>query len=228
MSSTPADQSEAFTAFLPSMDDRLSSFVAHGLPETVAVGDDERTFVKDLTPASLPWVEAYAVSRLPSPALASAPANQRLAEDLMRYVGETFIRTLGGSWQHDPDGPDHGMPFVRVPIPASGADADPSADAEAGAGAVAEASAAAEAGAVAEAGGASDARGASDAATAETTDEPAPTTDQSAPTTDVSVQTTDVSVLGLLMTALQRRTGDVFVSVLLQMADAESDASADG
>lgn len=189
MSSTPADQSEAFTAFLASMDDRLSSFVAHGLPETVAVGDDERTFVKDLTPASLPWVEAYAVSRLPSPALASAPANQRLAEDLMRYVGETFIRTLGGSWQHDPDGPDHGMPFVRVPIPASGADADPSADAEA------------EAGAVAEAGGASD------AATAETI---------------------DVSVLGLLMTALQRRTGDVFVSVLLQMADAESDASADG
>lgn len=208
MSSTPADQSEAFTAFLASMDDRLSSFVAHGLPETVAVGDDERTFVKDLTPASLPWVEAYAVSRLPSPALASAPANQRLAEDLMRYVGETFIRTLGGSWQHDPDGPDHGMPFVRVPIPASGADADPSADAEAGAGAVAEASAAAEAGAVAEAGGASD------AATAETIDE--------------SVQTADVSVLGLLMTALQRRTGDVFVSVLLQMADAESDASVDG
>ena len=215
MSSTPADQSEAFTAFLASMDDRLSSFVAHGLPETVAVGDDERTFVKDLTPASLPWVEAYAVSRLPSPALASAPANQRLAEDLMRYVGETFIRTLGGSWQHDPDGPDHGMPFVRVPIPASGADADPPADAEAVAGAAAEASAAAEAGAVAEAGGASD------AATAETIDE-------SVQTADVSVQTTDVSVLGLLMTALQRRTGDVFVSVLLQMADAESDASVDG
>lgn len=142
------------------MDDRLGSFIAHGLPETVAVGDDERTFVKDLTPASLPWIESYAVSQLPSPALASAPANQRLAEDLMRYVGESFIRTLGGSWQHDADGPDHGMPFVRVQTPS----------AESGA------------------------------------------------------ETTDVSVLGLLMTALQRRTGDVFVSVLLQTADADSDA----
>lgn len=194
MSSTPADHSEAFTAFLESMDDRLGSFVAHGLPETVAVGDDDRTFVKDLTPASLPWVEAYAVSRLPSPALASAPANQRLAEDIMRYVGETFIRTLGGSWQHDPDGPDHGMPFVRIPTPAAGsAVSDPAADTDAEAGA----GVAAGVGTEAEAAVASDAEAA---------------------------ETTDVSVLGLLMTALQRRTGDVFVSVLLQTADAESDA----
>ncbi|HLR45281.1 MAG TPA: hypothetical protein VK065_08865, partial [Brevibacterium sp.] len=91
MSSTPGDQTDAFQAFLSSMDERLSAFIDHGLPETVAVGEEERTFVKDLSPASLPWIEAYAVSRLPSPALASAPANQRLSEDLMRYVGETFL-----------------------------------------------------------------------------------------------------------------------------------------
>lgn len=159
MSSTPSDQTDAFTAFLDSMDDRLEAFVAHGLPETVEVGDEERTFVKDLSPASLPWIEAYAVSRLPSPALASAPANQRLAEDLMRYVGETFLRTLGGSWRHDPDGPDHGMPYVQVPASESSGDG-----------------------------------------------------------------TVDVSVLGLLMTALQNRTGDVFVSALLGVAGADGEA----
>lgn len=173
MSSASADQTDAFTAFLSSMDDRLNAFIAHGLPETVEVGEEERTFVKDLSPASLPWIEAYAVSRLPTPALASAPANQRLSEDLMRYVGETFLRALGGSWQHDPDGSDHGMPYVQVPDPG---DAD------------------------------------TDAVT------------DSAPEARVTI---DVSVLGLLMTALQNRTGDVFVSALLGIAGADADAESD-
>ncbi|SMY10719.1 hypothetical protein [Brevibacterium jeotgali] len=182
MSSASADQTDAFTAFLSSMDDRLNAFIAHGLPETVEVGDEERTFVKDLSPASLPWIEAYAVSRLPTPALASAPANQRLAEDLMRYVGETFLRTLGGSWQHDPDGSDHGMPYVQVPDP--GDDAAPAhADPEARPGTEAE------------------------------------------PEARVTI---DVSVLGLLMTALQNRTGDVFVSALLGIAGVDEDAEPGG
>lgn len=173
MSSASADQTDAFTAFLSSMDDRLNAFIAHGLPETVEVGEEERTFVKDLSPASLPWIEAYAVSRLPTPALASAPANQRLSEDLMRYVGETFLRALGGSWQHDPDGSDHGMPYVQVPDPG-------------------------------------------DAGTDAVTD--------SAPEARVTI---DVSVLGLLMTALQNRTGDVFVSALLGIAGADADTESD-
>lgn len=173
MSSASADQTDAFTAFLSSMDDRLNAFIAHGLPETVEVGEEERTFVKDLSPASLPWIEAYAVSRLPTPALASAPANQRLSEDLMRYVGETFLRALGGSWQHDPDGSDHGMPYVQVPDPG-------------------------------------------DAGTDAVTD--------TAPEARVTI---DVSVLGLLMTALQNRTGDVFVSTLLGIAGADADAESD-
>ena len=178
MSSASADQTDAFTAFLSSMDDRLNAFIAHGLPETVEVGEEERTFVKDLSPASLPWIEAYAVSRLPSPALASAPANQRLAEDLMRYVGETFLRTLGGSWRHDPDGPDHGMPYIEVSSPGGSEDADAAPEA-------------------------------------------APGTAPEAGTT------VDVSVLGLLMTALQNRTGDVFVSALLGIAGVDPDAEAD-
>lgn len=185
MSSASADQTDAFTAFLSSMDDRLNAFIAHGLPETVEVGEEERTFVKDLSPASLPWIEAYAVSRLPTPALASAPANQRLSEDLMRYVGETFLRALGGSWQHDPDGSDHGMPYVQVPDPGD-------ADTDAAAGTEAEASA--------------------DAVT------------DTAPEARVTI---DVSVLGLLMTALQNRTGDVFVSALLGIAGADADAESD-
>lgn len=174
MSSASADQTDAFTAFLSSMDDRLNAFIAHGLPETVEVGGEERTFVKDLSPASLPWIEAYAVSRLPTPALASAPANQRLSEDLMRYVGETFLRTLGGSWQHDPDGSDHGMPYVQVP--------DPGEDG-------------------------------TDAAAETTADA------DTAPEARVTI---DVSVLGLLMTALQNRTGEVFVSTLLGIAGADA------
>lgn len=182
MSSASTDQTDAFAAFLDSMDERLSTFIEHGLPETVEVGGEERTFVKDLSPASLPWIEAYAVSRLPTPALASTPANQRLSEDLMRYVGETFLRTLGGSWQHDPDGSDHGMPYIQVP--------DPGAD---------------DAAAPAEADTAADAP--ADAATA--------------PEAHVTI---DVSVLGLLMAALQNRTGDVFVSALLGIAGAEAEA----
>lgn len=183
MSSAPSDQTDAFTAFLDSMDDRLEVFVTHGLPETVAVGEEERTFVKDLSPASLPWIEAYAVSRLPSPALASAPANQRLAEDLMRYVGETFLRTLGGAWRHDPDGPDHGMPYIEVQ-PLDAEDPGDTEDAEA-----------------------------APAASPEI-----------APEAGAAV---DVSVLGLLMTALQNRTGDVFVSALLGIAGVDEDSESD-
>ena len=182
MSSASADQTDAFTAFLSSMDDRLNAFIAHGLPETVEVGEEERTFVKDLSPASLPWIEAYAVSRLPTPALASAPANQRLAEDLMRYVGETFLRTLGGSWQHDPDGSDHGMPYVQVPDPSD------------------------------------------DGAPAAADPEARPDT----PAESEARVTIDVSVLGLLMTALQNRTGDVFVSALLGIAGVDEDAEPGG
>ena len=180
MSSTPGDQTDAFQVFLSSMDERLSAFIDHGLPETVAVGEEERTFVKDLSPASLPWIEAYAVSRLPSPALASAPANQRLSEDLMRYVGETFLRTLGGSWRHDPDGSDHGMPYVEVPTSETADGPDPTNGSE---------------------------------ATDDTDDETPPE----------AVVTVDVSVLSLLMTALQQRTGDVFVSALLGIAGVGSE-----
>ncbi|GAA2095753.1 MULTISPECIES: hypothetical protein [Brevibacterium] len=120
----PADgtaHEEAFDRFLATMPERLSSFVSAGLPASVTVGETEQEFVKDLSPASLPWVEAYAVSRLASPAMASAPANQRLSEDLMRYVGETFIRTLGGAWVLDPEDTEHGMPAVEVRT-AAGAD----------------------------------------------------------------------------------------------------------
>lgn len=187
-SADQTDQTDAFTAFLSSMDERLSAFIAHGLPETVDVGGEERTFVKDLSPASLPWIEAYAVSRLPTPALASAPANQRLSEDLMRYVGETFLRTLGGSWQHDPDGSDHGMPYVQVPDPGDGG---------------------------------------SDAAASESAADTAADTPADADTAPEARVTIDVSVLGLLMTALQNRTGDVFVSTLLGIAGADAAAEPD-
>ncbi|WP_029090511.1 hypothetical protein [Brevibacterium album] len=162
-------QQQAFERFLATMPERLEAFIAGGLPASVAVEDEEREFVKDLTPASLPWVEAYAVSRLASPALAAAPANRRLAEDLMRYVGETLIRTLGGTWTLEddhPQAPDHGMPSVRLAAPASEA-------------------------------------------------VPAP-------------GTVTVSVFSLLMTALQERTGEVFISALIAAAGDSPAEALDG
>lgn len=104
-----------FSTFMASMPLRLTSFIESDLPESVTLENDEtREFRKDLSPASLPWVEAFANSALASPAVAVAPENQKFTENLMRYVGEVFLRGLGGAWDYDESGEvGEGFPFIR-------------------------------------------------------------------------------------------------------------------
>ena len=114
-----SDHANEFSAFMASMPLRLSSFIESELPESVTLENDEtRDFRKDLSPASLPWIEAFANSALASPAVAVAPENQKFTENLMRYVGEVFLRGLGGAWDYDETGEvGDGFPFIRPDSP---------------------------------------------------------------------------------------------------------------
>jgi hypothetical protein len=125
----PADPAEhaEFRAFLTNMPVKLSTFVDAELPDTITVEDGaEKEFVKDFSPGSLPWVEAYALTRLPGPAAVAMPENQAFSEGVMRYVGETFLRAAGGEWDFDPRGvAGHGMPFIRPDSAAGPAQGEP-------------------------------------------------------------------------------------------------------
>ena len=114
-----SDHANEFSAFMASMPLRLSSFIESELPESVTLENDEtRDFRKDLSPASLPWIEAFTNSALASPAVAVAPENQKFTENLMRYVGEVFLRGLGGAWDYDETGEvGDGFPFIRPDSP---------------------------------------------------------------------------------------------------------------
>lgn len=114
-----SDHANEFSTFMASMPLRLTSFIESDLPESVTLENDEtREFRKDLSPTSLPWIEAFANSALASPAVAVAPENQKFTENLMRYVGEVFLRGLGGAWDYDESGQiGEGFPFIRPDSP---------------------------------------------------------------------------------------------------------------
>ncbi len=124
---SPAAQRAEFQAFLSNMPVKLGSFVAADLPRSITVGEgEEKEFRKDFSPASLPWVEAYTLAKLPAPAAVAAPENQPFSEGVIRYVGETLLRTVGGTWDTDPEGgTGDGMPFIRPDSPAGEAAGQP-------------------------------------------------------------------------------------------------------
>lgn len=127
MSGAEAKRAE-FRAFLSNMPVKLGSFVEAVLPRSITIGEDgaEKEFRKDFSPASLPWVEAFALTRFPSPAAVAAAENQPFSEGLIRYLGETLLRTVGGTWDIDPEGGvGHGMPFIRPDTPAGEAAGEP-------------------------------------------------------------------------------------------------------
>ncbi|GAA1999442.1 hypothetical protein [Brevibacterium samyangense] len=116
MSDTTRTANPEFHAFLANMPVKLPAFVEADLPAAVSTKDGgERSFLKDYSPGSLPWVEAFALTRYPDTAAIAKPENQRFSEGVMRYVGEVFLRSLGGEWDADPSGATtgNGMPFVR-------------------------------------------------------------------------------------------------------------------
>nr|WP_209044098.1 hypothetical protein [Brevibacterium marinum] len=95
------------------MDVRLGAFVLADLPETFDREDGETaTFPKDFGPKSLPMLEFFVLSRFSSPDEVIDPDNRRFVEGLIRYLGETYLRAIGGAWDHDEE-TGNGMPFIR-------------------------------------------------------------------------------------------------------------------
>ena len=107
--------SAEFENFIASMPQALPAFIETELPESLTVDDGEQyEFIKDLSPQSLPYVEAFVLSRLSTPEQAVEVENQAFSEGIIRYLGETLLRSLGGRWDFDNSGEiaDH-MPFIR-------------------------------------------------------------------------------------------------------------------
>lgn len=102
-----------YTAFINNMDVRLGAFVLADLPESVEQEDGTQApFRKDLSPESLPLIEHFVLSRFATPDEVVAPENHRFVEGLIRYLGETYLRSVGGAWDHD-ETTGNGMPFIR-------------------------------------------------------------------------------------------------------------------
>lgn len=116
-----------FATFMANMPVKLSTFIDKDLPQTISVnGEADQPFLKDLSPQSLRWVEIFAASKLNTPAEAVNTDNQRFTENLMRYVGEVFLRGIGGKWDYDPEGViGNGMPFIRPDSPEADNAGDP-------------------------------------------------------------------------------------------------------
>ncbi|TSI19681.1 hypothetical protein [Brevibacterium aurantiacum] len=102
-----------YYAFINNMDVRLGAFVLADLPETFDKEDGETVpFPKDFGPKSLPMLEFFVLSRFSSPDEVIDPENRRFVEGLIRYLGETYLRAIGGAWDHDEE-TGNGMPFIR-------------------------------------------------------------------------------------------------------------------
>lgn len=102
-----------FSAFINNMDVRLGAFVLADLPETFDKEDGTTVkFPKDFGPRSLPMLELFVLSQFSSPEEVIDPDNRRFAEGLIRYLGETYLRAIGGAWDHDKE-TGNGMPFIR-------------------------------------------------------------------------------------------------------------------
>ncbi|UVI35654.1 hypothetical protein [Brevibacterium spongiae] len=102
-----------FTAFINNMDVRLGAFVLADLPETFETEDGETVkFPKDFGPKSLPMLELFVLSKFPSTEAILEAEHRRFFEGLIRYLGETYLRAIGGVWDHD-ETTGNGMPFIR-------------------------------------------------------------------------------------------------------------------
>ncbi|RBP62501.1 hypothetical protein DFO66_1147 [Brevibacterium sanguinis] len=108
-----SERQREYAAFLSNMDVRLGAFILADLPESVAQEDGTQArFPKDLSPESLPMIEHFVLSRFSTTAEVVAEENRRFTEGLIRYLGETYLRAVGGAWDHD-ETTGNGMPFIR-------------------------------------------------------------------------------------------------------------------
>src|SRR5699024_5320236 len=95
------------------MDARLGAFVLADLPEPRG-GEDGQTgaFPKDVGPDAPPMLELFVLSKFSGTAPILEAENRRFFEGLIRYLGETYLRAIGGVWDHD-ETTGNGMPFIR-------------------------------------------------------------------------------------------------------------------
>ncbi len=102
-----------YAAFLSNMDVRLGAFILADLPESFQQEDGTQApFPKDLSPQSLPMIEHFVLSKFSTTAEVVAEENRRFVEGLIRYLGETCLRAVGGAWDHD-ETTGNGLPFIR-------------------------------------------------------------------------------------------------------------------
>jgi hypothetical protein len=107
------DLQREYSAFINNMDVRLGAFVLADLPETFENEDGETVkFPKDFGPKSLPMLELFVLSKFPDTESILKTENRRFVEGLIRYLGETYLRAVGGVWDHD-ETTGNGMPFIR-------------------------------------------------------------------------------------------------------------------
>jgi hypothetical protein len=97
---------EGFRAWL-AMNDYL-------VDEDFLVFDVEDMPEDPFTEEGLNVAEAEAIRRFPDPATALAEENREQSDKFIRFIGETFVRGLGGEWTDDAqDGTDRAFIGVR-------------------------------------------------------------------------------------------------------------------
>lgn len=69
----------------------------------------------DFSPESLEALERWLLKNYPNPAALRAPEQLDVYDGAVRYVGQTYLKTLGGDWDillDDPDYVFHGLPII--------------------------------------------------------------------------------------------------------------------
>lgn len=91
----------------------LPTIIDFRLPRSV----EGRDFRKDYSPESLADLEGFVLAVFPSrPDYADADV-QSMVLDLMRYVGEVFLRAAGGAWDYEPEHAQSGLPYISFDGP---------------------------------------------------------------------------------------------------------------
>ncbi|WGW12638.1 hypothetical protein LWF01_02390 [Saxibacter everestensis] len=104
---------DALAQWLDDMSPRLYGFLDFGLPEAA----DGKPFRKDFTVESLQGVEDYLLHRIDSPADFADPDDREFATGIIRYLGETILRRVGGQWEYDNPDLGAGFPYLRFDGP---------------------------------------------------------------------------------------------------------------
>jgi hypothetical protein len=98
-------QEDQFQVWLMDMSDAIERF-QQSLP-------NELRGRLDYSPESLDVLEGFALTKYPSPEDAKKPSEAAAVDGMARYVGEVFIKRLGGRWMIDHSNPKnafYGLP----------------------------------------------------------------------------------------------------------------------